>query len=51
LEVTFRMRRMTSRAISGVAWASITMTASSPTMTPVFGSPSAVKAQQLADRR
>jgi len=38
------MCRITSRAISGVACASITITPSSPTMTPVFGSPSAVNA-------
>ena len=31
-----------SFAIAGVAWASTTMTASSPMMTPVLGSPSAV---------
>ena len=35
---------MTSSAITGVAWVSITITASSPTTTPVFGSPSAVYA-------
>jgi hypothetical protein len=35
---------MTSRAMSGVAWASMTITPSSPTITPLFGSPSAVKA-------
>jgi len=35
---------VTFAAITGVAWASTTITASSPTMTPEFGSPSAVKA-------
>ena len=30
--------------LGGVAWVSTTITASSPTKTPVFGSPSAVKA-------
>ena len=35
---------MTVFAITGVACASITMTLSSPTITPVFGSPSAVNA-------
>ena len=33
---------MTSYAITGVARVSITITAWSPTMTPVLGSPSAV---------
>jgi hypothetical protein len=36
------MRRMTSRAMTGVACVSITITSSSPTMIPVLGSPSAV---------
>jgi len=40
---------MTSRAMCGVACASITMTPSSPTMTPEFGSRSAVNAQQFFD--
>src|SRR6266700_3126244 len=38
------MRRMTSCAITGVACVSITIAASSPTTTPVLGSPSAVYA-------
>src|SRR5262245_30279071 len=42
---------MTSRAMTGVACASTTMTASSPTMIPLLGSPSAVKAQALAESR
>jgi hypothetical protein len=41
------MRQITSRAMSGVA--SITITPSSPTITPVLGSPSAVNAQQLGE--
>src|SRR3972149_725427 len=45
------MRRIPSRAISGVARVSITITPSSPTITPVLGSPSAVKAYALFDRR
>ena len=44
LEVTLRTRRITSSAISGVACASMTITLSSPTITPVLGSPSAVNA-------
>jgi hypothetical protein len=40
--VTVRICRSTSCAITGVAWVSSTITASSPTITPVFGSPSAV---------
>src|SRR5216683_6248357 len=36
---------MTPCAIIGVAWASTIITASSPTMTPELGSPSAVKAK------
>jgi len=36
------MWRITSSAITGVACVSSTITALSPTMTPVFGSPSAV---------
>ncbi len=39
-----RTRAMTLLAIAGVAWASNTMHPSSPTMTAVLGSPSAVKA-------
>jgi hypothetical protein len=42
LSVTSRMRRITSCAITGVAWVSITITASSPITMPVLGSPSAV---------
>ncbi|CFN79238.1 Uncharacterised protein [Bordetella pertussis] len=42
LSVTSRTRRITSWAMTGVAWVSTTMTASSPTMMPVLGSPSAV---------
>jgi hypothetical protein len=42
LSVTVRMWRITSSAITGVACVSITITASSPTITPVLGSPSAV---------
>ena len=42
LSVTPRTRSMTCRAITGVAWVSMTITASSPMMTPVFGSPSVV---------
>jgi hypothetical protein len=42
LSVTSRMRRITSAAIAGVACVSATSTASSPMITPVFGSPSAV---------
>jgi hypothetical protein len=38
------MRAITLSAIFGVAWASTTMTPSSPMITPVFGSPSAVNA-------
>jgi hypothetical protein len=38
------MHSITLRAKRGVAWASTTITESSPMMTPVFGSPSAVKA-------
>src|SRR5688572_25079362 len=40
---------MTSQAMTGVACASITMTLSSPTMIPLFGSPSVVNAQAFAD--
>jgi hypothetical protein len=42
LSVTSRTRAMTSAAMAGVAWASTTMQASSPTMMPELGSPSAV---------
>jgi hypothetical protein len=42
LSVTSRMRRITSSAMTGVAWVSMTITASSPMMMPVLGSPSAV---------
>jgi hypothetical protein len=42
LSVTWRMRAITSSAITGVAWVSTTSTESSPTTTPEFGSPSAV---------
>jgi len=39
---TDRTRSMTLLAIAGVACASMTMQPSSPTITPEFGSPSAV---------
>src|SRR3954469_24354569 len=42
------MRAMRSRAIAGVAVASLTMMNLSPMITPEFGSPSAVHAQQCA---
>jgi len=42
LSLTVRTRSITSCAITGVACASMTMTASSPITTPVFGSPCAV---------
>src|SRR3954466_12710279 len=48
LSLTPRMRAMRSRAIAGVAVASLTMTYLSPMITPEFGSPSAVYAQQWA---
>jgi hypothetical protein len=44
LSVILATRSITWRAITGVAWASTTITPSSPTMTPELGSPSAVKA-------
>jgi hypothetical protein len=44
LSVTLRICSITVCAILGVAWVSITMTASSPTTMPLLGSPSAVKA-------
>ncbi len=43
------MRWITSCAITGVACASITITASSPITTPVLGSPSVVYAYALSD--
>src|SRR5206468_13113458 len=46
LSLMVRMRAIRSRAIAGVAVASLTMTKRSPMMTPEFGSPSAVYAQQ-----
>jgi hypothetical protein len=44
LSVTLATRSMTWPAIAGVACASMTMTPSSPMITPLFGSPSAVNA-------
>src|SRR4029079_13305394 len=46
---TVRVWRMTCAAITGVACVSITITASSPTTTPVLGSPSAVYAYALSE--
>src|SRR4051812_40836705 len=43
------MRLIRSRAIDGVAVQSLTITKRSPMITPEFGSPSAVYAQQCAD--
>ena len=40
--VTVAIFAVTSRAMAGVAWASTTHTPSGPTITPEFGSPSAV---------
>src|SRR5690242_609619 len=45
------MCRITSCAITGVACASMTITASSPMTTPVFGSPSAVYAYARSESR
>src|ERR1700694_727716 len=43
------MRRITSCALTGVACVSMTLTASSPTTMPVFGSPSAVYAYACSE--